>query len=112
MLNLETIDCNGVNHNQLIELTSEELKPFIEKLKSAQRVIFHFFNFIILIDFHLTHIQYYYYRLLILSVVIHKLLSRLKLMYNLIINNIIYSITILLLLITSNEQMLFNIVIN
>mmetsp|Transcript_24707 Transcript_24707/g.25339 ORF Transcript_24707/g.25339 Transcript_24707/m.25339 type:complete len:80 (+) Transcript_24707:46-285(+) len=38
MLNLETIDCNGVNHNQLIELTSEELKPFIEKLKSAQRV--------------------------------------------------------------------------
>lgn len=38
MLNLETIDCNGVAHNQLIELTSEELKPFIEKLKSAQRV--------------------------------------------------------------------------
>ena len=38
MLNLETIDCNGVPQNQLIELSSEELKPFIEKLKAAQRV--------------------------------------------------------------------------
>jgi hypothetical protein len=38
MLNLETIDSNGTAHNQLVELTNEELKGFIEKLKTAQRV--------------------------------------------------------------------------
>lgn len=38
MLNLETVDSNGTNQNQLIELTNEELKEFIDKLKTAQKV--------------------------------------------------------------------------
>lgn len=38
MLNLEVLDSNGGIQNQLIELTSEELKGFIEKLKVAQKV--------------------------------------------------------------------------
>ena len=38
MLNLEIIESNGGTQNQLIELTTEELKGFIEKLKTAQKV--------------------------------------------------------------------------
>jgi hypothetical protein len=46
MLNLETIDSGGTAQNQLIELTTEELKGFIEKLKTAQKVHPHLLSII------------------------------------------------------------------
>lgn len=39
MLTLETTNINGEKANQLIELTTQELKYLIEKLKTVQKVI-------------------------------------------------------------------------
>ena len=38
MLKLETKDANGVKSEQLIELTTDELKLLISKLKTVQKV--------------------------------------------------------------------------
>lgn len=39
MLSLDTVDCNGVKKSHLVELTSEELRQLLDKLKAAQKVI-------------------------------------------------------------------------
>ena len=38
MLSLDTIDANEAKKNHLLEMTSEELKAFIGKLKTVQKV--------------------------------------------------------------------------
>lgn len=38
MLSLDTVDCNGAKHTQLVELTAPELRLLLDKLRSAQKV--------------------------------------------------------------------------
>jgi hypothetical protein len=39
MLSLDTVDCNGAKHTQLVELTAPELRQLLDKLRAAQKVL-------------------------------------------------------------------------